>query len=291
MKNWIKKWRELKKEQATQNTIFERRAAALPGEYGVGLPFKTLEQMELDPMVNTAVTTKKLACLDADLMIQPFDSSGQALARADFVRQAFDRMEGTARSILENALDALVRGWSVQELTFTEDGGRLWLKAVRPKPVSGFGLEMDPFGAIQALTHRNGDGKDVILPRSKFVIYRNQPTASRPKGRSDFESIYSNWKSKLTLISAWRIHLERFASPTVLGKYQRGLPQAEQQSILDALNGLADNTAIVYPNEVEIDTLGGTRQDTSGFLDAIDFHNREIARGILGETLTTDEGR
>jgi phage gp29-like protein len=54
---------------------------------------------------------------------------------------------------------------------------------------------------------------------------------------------------------------------------------------------LKDNQAMVYPEEIEIDTLVGQRETVGGFLDAIEFHTREIARTILGQTLTTDEGR
>lgn len=291
MKKWIKRWRESKRELAPQNTTFERRAAALPGEYGTGLPNKTIEQMELDPMIQTALTTKRLACLSNEIKVVPADDSQRAIERAEFVRRAFERMEGTPHNILDSALDALARGWSVQELVFAESQGKLWLQSVRPKMVSQFGMKISPYGAIKGLTLRTEDGRDLELPRSKFVLYRNHPTAHRPKGQSDLEAVFPNWKAKVALSSAWRIHLERFASPTVLGKFQRGLPSDEQRSVLDALSNLADNTAIVYPGEIEIGLLGGSREGGAGFLDAIDFHNREIARGILGETLTTDEGR
>ena len=58
-----------------------------------------------------------------------------------------------------------------------------------------------------------------------------------------------------------------------------------------ALKDLSRNLAIVYPSEIEIGTLGGAKEASSGFMEAIEFHNREIARAILGQTLTTDEGR
>jgi phage gp29-like protein len=60
---------------------------------------------------------------------------------------------------------------------------------------------------------------------------------------------------------------------------------------LAALEELHQNTAILFPKEIEIDTLAGQREQSTGFIDALDFHNREIARSILGQTLTTDEGR
>ncbi len=129
------------------------------------------------------------------------------------------------------------------------------------------------------------------MPRSKFVLYANRSGYGRVKGLSDLEAAYKHWQSKQTLLAAWKLHLERFAMPTVLGSYERGLPADDQAAILAALQRLQDNTAIVYPNQIEISTLGGNKEQSTGFMDALDFHNREIARSILGQTLTTDEGR
>ena len=79
--------------------------------------------------------------------------------------------------------------------------------------------------------------------------------------------------------------------PTVLGRYERGLPPNEQTSILRALQDIQNNTAVVYPREIDVSLLGGDRGPSTGFQEAIEFHNREIARSVLGQTLTTDEGR
>lgn len=200
-------------------------------------------------------------------------------------------MEGSPREVMFHALDALAKGWSVQELVLAEEGGRLALRAVRPKDPAAFGLRLDPFGALVGLTLRDPEGRERPVPRERFALFRHRATYDAPKGRSDLEACYRDWMAKNALLDAWRLHLERFASPTVLGRYQRGLPDAERDRMLEALRSLADTTAVVFPSEIEIDTLGGDRQASSTFLDAIEFHNREIARAILGQTLTTDEGR
>jgi phage gp29-like protein len=105
------------------------------------------------------------------------------------------------------------------------------------------------------------------------------------------EAAHVHWRAKSNLLEAWRIHLERYASPTVLGRYQRGLSPDEQASMLAKLEDVSRHSAIVFPQEIEIGTLGGDRGPSLGFQEAIEFHNREIARSILGQTLTTDEGR
>lgn len=279
------------RECSPQITSVERRALEIPGTPPGPLAFSVYDQMERDSMIQTALTIKKLAVLAADFRLVVPDSSPESRRRTDFVEEAFAQMEGSPLTVLQHAMDAFAKGWSVQEMVFESVHDRLWLRAIRPKNPALFGLGVDAFGTPTTLhLHLPGESPAEV-PRWKFVLYTHRSGYGRPKGRSDLDGAYSHWRAKSTLLNAWRIHLERFASPTVLGKYQRGLGAEEQGAILASLRDLQDNTAIVFPNEIEIDTLGGTKEGSTGFMEAIEFHNREIARSILGQTLTTDEGR
>ena len=171
------------------------------------------------------------------------------------------------------------------------DGKRIYLTAVKPKDPQSFGLDVNAFGTITGLKLRLPGEQERTLPREKFVIYRNRPTYGASIGASDLDAAYRHWQAKTVLLNAWRQHLERYASPTVLGKFLRGLPSDEQTALLGSLQNLHKTTAIVYPSEIELSTLGGSKESSTGFIEAIEFHNREIARSILGQTLTTDEGR
>lgn len=269
---------------------YERRALALPGA-GAGLPASALDEMEQDAMVQIALTIKRLAVLAAETRVVPARETPRARRIAAFVEEAFQRMEGSPRSLLYAAMDAFAKGWSVQELVYEEADGRLWLASARPKDPRWFGLDLDRFGRLKGLVVQVPGESEARAPLGRFVVYRHRSGYGKPKGQSDLEAGYKHFQAKKALTQAWRAHLERFASPTVMGRYERGLPPEEQASILEALRGLHDNTAIVFPNEIEVSALHGRESDNNAFQEAIEFHNREIARSILGQTLTTDEGR
>jgi hypothetical protein len=167
----------------------------------------------------------------------------------------------------------------------------LFLHSVRPKDPALFGLEVDRFGRITGLRLQLPGEPAKELPRGKFVVFANRGSYLRPKGRSDLDAAHRHWQAKSQLLAAWKLHLERYASPTVLGRFQRGVTTDEQSAVLSALTELSQHTAIVFPDEIAISTLGGDKEASQGFLEAIEFHNREIARSILGQTLTTDEGK
>jgi phage gp29-like protein len=79
--------------------------------------------------------------------------------------------------------------------------------------------------------------------------------------------------------------------PTVMGKFSRGLPSEEHTAMLAALQDLHRATAIMHPSDIDVSLIGGGKEASAGFMEALDFHNREIARAVLGQTLATDEGR
>ncbi len=290
LKIFDRKPRRTQTPVAPSLTSYERRALELPGA-GVTLSPSLLSEMERDSMIQTALTIKKLAVLAAETKIVPSSDSSIARRNAEFIERAFERMEGSPRSILMHAMDSFVHGWSIQETTYRREANRIWLVATAPKNPQYFGLKLDAYGHLEGLTHQIPGEPERSLPRGRFAIHFNRAGYAKPKGQSDLEPAVRHWQSKRALTTAWRAHLERFASPTILGSFERGLPLEEQTAILEALRNLHDNTAIVFPKEIQVQTLHGRESDNNAFQDAIDFHNREIARSILGQTLTTDEGR
>lgn len=283
--------KKMQKETAPQLSLAQRRMLEVAGDTGGPLPYATLHAMEQDAMIQTALTIKKLGTIASEYEIAPANGSDSAKRNAAFAEEALERMQGSARSILTGAMDAFARGWSVQEMVFEPEGGKVWLRAVRSKDPALFGVKLSAFGALEGLTLRMPGQAEHELPIEKFIVHAHRGSYHRPKGRSDLESAYRHWQAKQRLLAAWRAHLERFASPTVMGRFDRGLADAERDAMLGQLQRLSDSTAILFPSEITIDTLGGDRDSSSGFLEAIEFHNREIARAILGQTLTTDEGR
>lgn len=291
MKLFKRKPKSVVQELAPQLTIYDRASIAQPGTPFGMLSSAVYDEMEKDSMIQTVLTLKKLAVVASDTSIEPADSSEEAKRRASFVDQCFASMEGSLLDVIHSAMDAFAKGVSIQELVYEPSGSNFVLKAVRPKDPSGFGLDVDRFGRLDGLLLRLPGEPEVHLPKSKFVVYINRRSYSSPKGRSDLDAAYKHWRAKTSLLSAWKLHLEKYAMPTVLGRYERGMPPSELDLVFSALKNLQESAAVIHPREVEVSVLGGHKEPSTGFQEAIEFHNREIARAVLGQTLTTDEGR
>lgn len=307
-----------RREVAPQFTRFERHIQRSPGLPPGSLAYSVYDQMEQDSMIQTALTLKKLGVLAAPSRIVPVSGSDTAKAKAEFAESVLSNMEGSPQSILFQAMDAFAKGWSTQELVWGIEGSgvprnshlampegpnlaetplrrsrgqRVVIRAVKPKDPSNFGLELDAFGNIQQLNLQLPGEAPVALPRSKFIVYRNRSTYGKVRGKSDLDAAYNHWSAKSALLDAWKLHLDKFAMPTLFGRYVPGFSVEDQAALLAALQDIQTRTAILHPDNVSVSTLGGDREASTGYMEAIEFHNREMARAILGQTLTTDEGR
>ncbi len=254
--------------------------------FGQRISLDAYEEMLCDPLIKSAITVKKLGALAVPWELVPQDSS-----RTKFIEKMFANMQGSVDGILLNAMDALTKGYSVMEKVLIEDKGAIFLHAVKPKDPALFGFEVDEFLNVKSLSLHVPGEQERALPTDKFVIYAHNQRYGRPTGESDLRAAHRHWKIKSELIRQWSGHLEKFASPTVTGKYKRGLPEPAQGALLDALDKVQRQSALIYPDDVEVSLLEGGREARTAYLDAIDYHNREIARAILGQTLTTDDSR
>ena len=209
MKLFTRKTKALVKESAPQLTIYDRAAVAQPGNRFGLLGYEAYDEMQKDSMIQSVLTLKKLAVLASDTTLEPADNTAESKKRLEFIQMCFDRMEGSALDVLNNAMDAFAKGWSIQELVLEAAQGKLWLKSIRPKDPSLFGLDIDAFGRLQGLPLRVPGETDINLPKSKFVVYMNRRSYSFAKGRSDLDAAYKHWQAKLGLLAAWKLHLEK----------------------------------------------------------------------------------
>ena len=85
---------------------------------------------------------------------------------------------------------------------------------------------------------------------------------------------------------------ERFGSPTVVARYRPGTTAEEQERLLEVIDSVRHDAGVTIPDSVEIELLeaqrGGSAQT---YQDLADWCNDEISKIVLGQTLTTSEGR
>jgi len=261
-------------------------------KYGMAI----YDRMLQDSQVRACFNLKRLGALSVPWQLQPADNSRQAIETLQFIEFNLQRASGSVFGFLWRVLDAMAKGFSVLEKLYelrqeSPWEGKLTLTDFKSKDPALFGFDLDEFRNIRALVLNAPDGRILSLPREKFVLYTYNPRYESPFGEPDLRAAHGHWRSKHHILKFWDIYLAKYASPTLMGTYKRGVPKTMQDDLLQALDRVQQETAIIVPEEVQIHALEFGQGGADSYAEAITYHNAEIAKSILGETLTTDEGQ
>jgi phage gp29-like protein len=84
-------------------------------------------------------------------------------------------------------------------------------------------------------------------------------------------------------ITFWLTFLDKFGSPTAIGKYPSGTQQPDQQKLLDALAAISQDAGVVIQEGMVIELLEATRGGQAGYEAMCRYMDEQIAYCILGE--------
>lgn len=284
--------------------VFGRIAPFNPDDLVTSRGYKIYDDMQTDSQVRACLNIKKLSVISRGWQVHPASSDPEDQRIADFVKFCLTDMRGSMIDVLYDILDAIAKGFSLSEMNYKiiEDGsyaGLIGLDSIKSKDPSGITFESDEYLNLAALRQGitppsfppyQGGTKGGKLPPEKFLLYTYQSRYESPYGVSDLRAAHKHWWSKNIIQSYYNVYLEKFGSPTALGSYTRGTPKTHQDDLLKVLDKIQQETAIVLPDDIKVELLEASRGGEAGYLQAIEYHDRQIAKSILGQTLTTDEG-
>jgi phage gp29-like protein len=284
------------------------------------------DRMQQDAQVQACLQIKQMAVLSRGWEVHPASDAPADVRAANFVRFALEDMRGSILDVLSNALDALAKGFSVMEINYRVIDREPWrgmigLASIKSKDPSTFVFDTDEFMNVRGLRRTTGEfgggssgvssgvsgtcsrndvevpgtssryaGSTATLPPEKFVVYSHNPRYESPYGTSDLRAAYKHYWSKDVLTRFMNIYLEKYGSPTAKGSYRRGTPKQAQDELLKVLGSIQHESAIVIPDDVQVELLEAQRGGEAGYLQALEWHDKQIAKAILCQTLMTDEG-
>ncbi|MCS7208486.1 MAG: DUF935 domain-containing protein [Fimbriimonadales bacterium] len=294
---WFRK-RRLDREYAPVEieTYGEREPTEFDDDLLAKHGYAIYDQMLTDAHVKACFNLKRWGVLSVPWRLEPADETPEAQRVHQFVLYNLHTMAGGVFSLLWRALDALAKGCAILEKLYAycdepPYAGYWVVRGFKAKNPALFRFEVDAYRNLRSLILYAPSGERLSLPRDKFIVYAYNPRYESPAGESDLRAAYRAWRSKERILQLWDLFLAKYASPTLIGVYKRGLPPAQQEELLRALDKVQQETAIIVPEEVKVDALEFKQAGAESFAQAVAHHNAEIAKSLLGETLTTDEGQ
>ncbi|MEI6417495.1 MAG: DUF935 family protein, partial [Sphingomonadales bacterium] len=243
------------------------------------------DRILLDDQVKSTFQQRRAAVTSREWEVVPGDDTPAAQAAADALTEDLKRI-GFDR-LTDKMLYAVFNGYAVAELGWAYIDGRwawsnIWVRHARR-------FRYDKDGVLRLITRARPQGEQ--LPDKKFwVLTSGASDDDEPYGRGLAEWLYWPTFFKRGGIRSWMIFLDKFGAPTAVGKYRPGTPPSEVAKLLGALQALATDSGIAIPEGMAVELLEAARSGTSSYGEMAGYMDSAIAKVVLSQTMTTDNG-
>lgn len=252
-----------------------------PDPLAPGNNYDTYDEMRLDDQIKAAINIKKDMVINTGWSIECEDEKVK-----EFLDKALREMgedEGESSSLedtLRDILSAYEYGFSLTEPVYIQKDGLYTYKELKTRPPHTFRFNIAPSGKVKTITQSQSSG-DVDMPPTLFIHHVYQQAYGNPYGHSDLASAHTAWKMKKFVLRFYAMYLERWASPTVVGKYDRSLSVTEASRLHEMLKTVQQKTAFAFPNDMAVELLYPQRDGGDAYQKAVDLCNMMMARSIL----------
>jgi len=251
------------------------------------------KKVERDTHFTSVLATRRQKLMKKGWRVDPASDSARDIQIADFVKTQLNDMQGSFENDLEAMLDKISKGFSLTEINYIplvrgKYQGKVGLESLRFKPAKYFTFKFDDFGRW---TIRQWDPKETDLPTYKFVHVINGPNDENPYGDSyGAKSAFWVWL-KENEAKFWAIFSERFGMPLTRVEMPTKATQEEQDKVDDILEAVRRDTGIRVPKGFMVDFLEAQRSGDVAYDNFIERCNKEISKIIIGQTLSSEEGK
>jgi phage gp29-like protein len=126
-----------------------------------------------------------------------------------------------------------------------------------------------------------------LMPDRKFVVATfGADHDDAPYGLGLAHYLYWLVWLKRNVTRFWAFYLDKFSSPTAVGKYPSGTDKPDQQKLLDALRAIQRDSAVVVPQGMEVTLLEALKSSAADHKGFVDQMNEAILMVCLGQTAT-----
>lgn len=229
---------------------------------------------------------------------------------AEFVRQAIYHLGTNTRqtrgrdmlvscnsgfdSFVRGMCESLILGISIGEVCWMRQGGYVVPAEIKIRDPRRFQFMLNDDGSISPrVVTIQSPVEGIPLPMRSMIIHRHWAYSNNmdPYGTGLGRQLYSLVEFRRTLMSFWLQYADKHTTPTAVGKFSLGTPEEEVKSLFTALQRLGQETAIVIPDEMDVEWLRGGEGRPELYENVISYIDRQISFLINGEsTVGQDTG-
>lgn len=266
-------WVDALMPQATEDSVLLERGG---GDY------RLYQEVLRDDHVKAAVEQRRRAVLSRPWEVRPGGKRAIDKAAATFLEENINALGWD--TVCDKMLMGIFYGLAVAEAMWVPDG-RYWrLDGLKVRNRRRFAFDQDANLLLKTVQKPLGEA----LPERKFWVFSaGADHDDAPYGLGLGHWLYWPVWFKRNGHRFWAVYLEKFGTPAAKGTYPANATEAQQNTLLEALRALRQDSAVVVPEGMLIELVEATRSGTADYAAFVEAMNKAILVAAIGQTGTT----
>jgi phage gp29-like protein len=253
------------------------------------VPFLTLaeEMEELDPHYRSVLSTRKLAVASIEPEVVPGVDDKLGNEIATFVKSIVSAPQFA--DLITDLLDGLGKGYSICEIEWDTSGNQWKPDAYIWRDPRGFVYDRK----TRSILERTVDGKGAALEPFRFVTHTPKLKSGLPVRGALARLAAWSFLFKNYTLKDWVRFIEVYGMPIRVGKYHAGATEDDKRNLLRAVANIGSDAAAIMPASMAVEfvqSASGTAAQGPVFGQFADYLDSQVSKGVLGQTMTTDNG-
>ena len=245
------------------------------------------EMEEKDCHLGSVLGTRKLAPAGLDWEILPASTSAEDKKNAAEAREFIEYIENWEDGLL-NIMDAVGKGWSVNEIIWEIAENKVWCKSLKWWHQKDFTFATPERQRILDVPRLVTDAAPIygeeLLP-NKFMFHRHLARSGATSRGGLIRPCAYMYLFKNYDIKDWVVFNSLYSVPMRVGKYKSGALPDEKDALKRALHALGVDAAAMISDTTIIELLEAkNRGDAQAFQSLADFCERAMSKCVLGHT-------
>ena len=247
-----------------------------------GNNYKIYDEMRDDDQVKVAIALKKDMVVNTGWEIDCEEEEIKEYITNDLENiHDGDSLDSTFEDVLRDMMTSYEYGFSLAEVVYKIKEENLYgVKCIKVRPPQTFRFDLDEKGNVIKVI-QTGNRGELLFEPSVFMHHVYQQEFGNPYGKSDLKAAHTAYKIKKHFQKFFAVYVERFASPTIVGKYPAGMTDDEISRVNTVIKSIQNHTTLTMPDNIGLDFMQSSRDASDVYIKGLNFFNMMISRAIL----------
>jgi len=263
------------------------RRGECPSEY-----LELSQDIELrDLHYRSVLSTRKDAITGLDIKVIPANDDEKNKELADAVERDIVKNHcAKLRSLIRDMLDALAKGFSVNEIIWDTSGIPWKPKKYKFRDPRWFQYDRET-GDTLMLRAPYGNNLEPLKP-FQFVVHEPHLISGKQITAGLALPALFYWMLKTYNVTSWAAFIDRYGYPIRIGKYGKKFTEEDRVTLKRAVAAIGQDFGAIIPESAQLEIIESksTGEKSNVYNNMANWIDKQISKLVLGQTMTTDEG-